>query len=214
VGFASAYRELHAMKALGLVTSERADGAEVFRANDSHPLADALRQLVAAPTRLGDDDDARCVRGQLVALGAPLQADAEALSGTIDEAIVRGVHLAHRDPSVARALPVCLYRLRETLDPESLRRHAIRFGEKRALGFFLDLTTELSGDRRFAAWAKPLRDQRCTASRDFFHIGSQSRRHQRLAYEKTPRVARRWGLRMNTDVEAFRSMFRKFVHAA
>lgn len=213
VGFASAHRELRAMQATGLVVVERRDRALVYRANRSHPLADALRAVVAAPMlRPSDDTDARGVRGQLAALGAPLQHEAvEPPSGPVEETVARGVQLAHRDPDVARTLPVCLYRQREVLDPARLRQHAMRLGEKRSLGFFLALTAKLSGDHRFSAWAKLLRDRRCTAPRDFFYAASRSRRQHRLAEERTPPVARRWGWRMNMDLEAFRSTFDKFV---
>jgi hypothetical protein len=57
---------------------------------------------------------------------------------------------------------------------------------------------------------KPLRDRRYKAPRDFFYAASHSRRQRQLAEEKTPQVARRWRLRMNMDLDAFRSTFEKF----
>jgi hypothetical protein len=214
VGFASAYRELLAMHAQGLVTAERQGSAHVYRANRTHPLAGALHALVAAPAaRPPDDPAARRVRSQLAALGAPVQhegVDSHG-GGSTEETVVHGMHFAHRDPDVARSLPVCLYRQRDALDPVRLREHAIRLGEKRSLGFFLALTAELSGDRRFVAWTKPLRDRRWHAPRDFFYTASRSRRRRQLADERTPSVARRWGWRMNMDLDVFRATFEKFV---
>ena len=217
VGFASAYRELRAMQAAGLARAERQGAALVYRANQTHPLADALRIVITAEAPdPGEDSEARQLRSQLAALGAPLQHEAEGSPrGDVEEVVAQGVHLAHRDPDVARTLPVCLYQQRDTLDPARLRAHAVRLGEKRALGFFLDLTAELSGDRRFAQWTKPLRDRRLKVPRDFFYAASRSRRQRRLAEEKTPPPARRWRLRMNMDLDAFRSTFEKFApHAA
>jgi len=217
VGFASAYRELRAMQAAGLVVPQRQGAALVYRANRTHPLADALRKLVTAGVPgLGEDSEARQLRGELAALGAPLRHEVEGPPrGPAEEVVARGVQLAHRDPDVARTLPVCLYRQRDTLDPARLREHAVRLGEKRALGFFLDLTAQLSGDRRFTEWTTPLRDRRFKAPRDFFYAASRSRRQRRLAEEKTPPLARRWRLRMNMDLDAFRSTFEKFApHAA
>jgi hypothetical protein len=213
VGFASAYRELRAMKSQGLVVTERRGGAQVYRASRAHPLADALRAIVVAraPSPV-EDPEARQVRGQLAALGAPVQHEAvETPCEPVEATVVRGVQLARRDPDVARTLPVCLYRQRDALDPARLRQYAVQLGEKQALGFFLGLTAELSGDRRFARWMKPLRDRRCRAPRDFFHAAARSRRQRQLAEEKTPQVARRWRLRMNMDLDAFRSTFEKFV---
>jgi hypothetical protein len=217
VGFASAHRELRGMQEAGLTVVERGDSGLTYRANRAHPQSDAVRALVATPTQhVTAGPDARRLRAQLAALGAPLHHEAvEPSRGPVEETVVRGVHLAHRDPDVARTLPVCLYRQRSTLDPERLREHAARLGEKQALGFFLDLTAELSGDRRFAEWMKPLRDRRYRTSRDFFHRASRSRRQLQLAEEKTPEAGRRWRLRMNMDLDAFRSTFEKFVsHAA
>src|SRR5262245_8650680 len=67
VGFASAYRELRAMKAEGLAVTERRSGAQVYSANHGHPQADALRTLVAAPVSrpTSDPDEARRLRSQL-----------------------------------------------------------------------------------------------------------------------------------------------------
>lgn len=214
VGFASAYRELRAMQALGLVVTERKGGAEVYRANSSHPLADTLHNLVVAPVRSTEDQEVQRLRGQLKALGAPLRAQSEEYTGTLEETVVRGVSLAHRDPDVARTLPLCLYRQRHVLRADRLRYHALQLGEKRALGFFLDLTAALSGDNDLAKWTKLLRDRRCTASLDFFHNGSRSRLQRQIADDNTPLVARQWGFRMNMDMDTFRSTFEKFAHVA
>jgi hypothetical protein len=213
VGFATAHRTLQAMRAAGLVVAERRGHARVYRANRDHPLAAALRTLVTAPTTTpGDTPEARDVRGHLAALGAPVQAEPQPPTVSVEETVVRGVHLAHSDPDVARTLPVCLFRQRNTLDPMRLQAQAKQLGEKHSLGFFLDLTAQLSGDRRFATWARPLRDRRFTGPHSFFHAATvlRSRRAQHLAEERTPQVARRWGWRMNLDLEAFRSTFEKF----
>lgn len=214
VGFASAYRELRAMQALGVVVSERTGAAEVYRANRSHPLADTLHKLVVAPARSSEDLDTRRLRGQLKALGAPLQAQSEETPNALEETVVRGVSLAHRDPDVARTLPVCLYRQRHALSAKQLRHHALRLGEKRSLGFFLELTAALSGDKDLAKWTTLLRDRRYKAPHDFFYTASRSRLQQQSADDRTPIAARHWGFRMNMDMDAFRSTFEKFVDVA
>jgi len=212
VGFASAYRELRAMRSRELVSTRRERTAEIYSANTSHPLAETLRALASGTTRRVDDDEARRVRGHLKALGAPLLEDsAETPTGEVEEALVRGVRLAHRDPAVARTLPICLYLQRDALRVDRLKHHARQLGEKRALGFFLDLAHVLSNDARFAAWARPLHDRRCTAQQPFFHTASRSSLQRRAERESTPAVARRWGLLMNMDMDAFRTVFEKFV---
>lgn len=213
VGFASAYRELQAMQAQGLAEVERKGRAQVYRANSSHPQADAFRAVVAAEgSRTTTDPSARKLRGQLRALGAPLQAESpEPSPGPIEETVARGARLAHRDPDVARTLPVCLYVNRGTLDVGRLRQYARQFGEKRSLGFLLELTADLSGDEEFRAWASLLRDHRDKLPRDFFYSATRSRRGRRVSEERTPPAARRWHWRMNMDQDAFRSTFEKFV---
>jgi hypothetical protein len=203
------------MKTLGLVVSRREGKAEVFRANDSSPLAPLLRGLVKESARRVPpaDEASQRTRGELRALGAPLRS--EPVSPVeAEETVVRGVQLAHRDPTVARVLPVCLYRSRETLRMEVLERHARDLCEKRALGFFLDLTAQLSGDRRFGQWAKHLRDGRYGAEQDFFASAGRSRSERRLAARNTPTPARRWRLRLGMGLDAFASTFEKFANAS
>jgi hypothetical protein len=215
VGFASAYRELRAMQRLGLTTSERTSGVESFRANAAHPLADALRSLVAPMDATTNDEETDRTRGQLRALGAPLLAGApETIDGPVEEVLVRGAALAHRDPAVARSLPVCLFRARDRIDAGRLREVARRLSERHAVGFFLELTAGLSGDARLTDWSRALRDHRRRATQDFFFGPSASGLQRRLADERTPEVARRWGFRMNMDLESFRSLFERFVHVA
>lgn len=213
VGFASAYRELRAMQSLGLVLCDRTDGVELYRANPLHPLANALRALVRTPDHSETDEDRR-LRGQLKTLGAPLHELERSPETGVEETVVRGVRLAHRDPDVARTLPVCLFRQRDALNAETLRHYALHFGEKRSLGFFLDLTTLLSGDSRFADWTSQLRDRRCRASVDFFNRTPRSQLQRRVAEFRTFPLARKWGLRMNMDLDAFQSTFEKFSNAS
>jgi hypothetical protein len=214
VAFASAHRELRAMKKHGLVESERPGAAELFRANFDHPLARALKELLAArPRRFAPvSRDAEAVRARLMALGAPLLgSSAPSPPSDVETALVDGVKLAHRDPAVARSLPVCLWKLRGSLDRDRLVRLARRAGEKRALGFFLELTSQLAGDTRFVDWVKPLRDHRVTTVVDFFDTPG-SRGWDSLSELNTPEAARRWGYRMNLDETSFRSLFAKFTH--
>jgi hypothetical protein len=209
VAFASVHRELQAMKTLGLVVSAREAGAEAFRANQASPLAPALRDLVkrsavAAPP---SDRTSRRARGELRQLGAPLH-DAPVAVGEVERALVQGVQLAHRDATVARVLPVCFYRQRDAVRPEVLERRAREAGEKRAVGFFLDLTATLSEDRRFARWASRFRDRRYAVTQSFFPASRMA------ADPHMPAVARRWKLRLDMGLDTFASTFDKFAHAA
>lgn len=214
VGFANAYRELRAMAALDLVTTSRERGAEVYRANREHPLAASLQALVASPVRPTETKETRAVRGRLRTLGAPLHDRPVAvLADALEETVVLAVRLAHRDATVARTLPVCLYLQRDRLSAERLRHWALEYGEKPALGFFLDLTAELAHDERLREWTERLRDRRRTAPMDFFYAAPRSAEAKQQSEDKAPACARRWGFRMNMDLDAFRSTFERFAHA-
>jgi hypothetical protein len=212
VAFATAHAELKAMRQFGLVRVERDGRRDVYVANFEHPDGEALKTLLRgstsgwAPSKENDDD----VRGWLRAVGLPLRVpEAKAPAPSLSEVLVEGVRLARRDPTVARALPLGFWKQRGQLDADDLLEHVSRPEEKHALGFFLELTGQLGGDRRLKALAKKFKDKRLTAERDFFLLPPTASR-RKLAESRTPAVAKRWGFRMNMDTEAFASLFEKF----
>jgi hypothetical protein len=204
---------------------ERPGGAsEIFRANKTSPLAGALETLASHGARRGalataarkeapaEDDE---VRRRLRTLGAPLLVDAAPARGAppVEVTLAEAARLARRDATLARALPVALWRQREAIDWDRLRHEARRVGEKHALGFFVELTGELGGDARLADEAAPLRDKRVHKLHDFF-VGQKSAHERKLAELHTPAAARRWGFRMNQELESFVSTFQKAEDAA
>ncbi|MGE0454464.1 MAG: hypothetical protein AB7O37_20550 [Vicinamibacteria bacterium] len=127
--------------------------------------------LTAAPPVHGGADEQE-LRGQLAALGAPLGGPApKSRHLRAEEVLAQGLVLAHHSPTVARVLPVAFWRQRETLDYERLERAATQRDERQALGFYLELTGQLGGDRRLARRAGGLRDRRRTALRPDFSAG-------------------------------------------
>ena len=157
------------------------------------------------------------VQAWLAHLGAPLYGSTAVKAADVpppERVLAEALLLARRDATVARALPSGLYRTRKRLDFGLLRRLARERGQGRALGFFLELTAELSGDASLARQARPLAvdvRNRKRASQ-FFKLRSATER--RLAELKTPPVARRWGFRMNMSADSFASMFRKAARAS
>lgn len=213
VAFSQAHRELKRMRQLGLVRSDRESGRELFRANERHPYVKLLRELASADTSVSADDDevARTVRRRLKALGAPLNVElaGAASEQDVEAVLVEGARLARRDPTVARTLPLCFWQVRDSLQWKHLLDAAASAEEKHALGFFLDLTGELSEDARFGAWATMFRDRRMRAEREFFL--HPTRRSRALAEERTPAVARKWGFVMNMELQSFQDLFDKFA---
>jgi len=213
VSFASAYRELKLMEEFGLVSVHVEDGRELYAAASAHPDAELMRRLVATRSSSypPDDEAAATTRRRARALGAPLPVPAEPVADEErEQVVVDAVRLSRRDATLARVLPVVLWRQRHRLDRKHLKELARRAHEKHALGFLVALTAELSGDPSLDEWAEGLRDHRAKGVRPFFELPS-ARATRALADRRTPEVAARWGYRMDLDLDAFRSTFDKFA---
>lgn len=213
VSFATAHRELGSMRVEGLALSERVGAAVVYRANPGYLQSGLVRQLLkedeahATPLRVSDGEK---VRGWLAALGAPLvvsRPPEEPLPG-LEEVLAEGLVLAHRDPTVARALPVAFWRLRNRLQADRLVHAATRRNERQALGFFLELTGRLGGDPQWASLSDRLRDRRRSREQPFF-AGRKGHMAMALARKRTPPLALRWGYLMNMSLDTFASVFAK-----
>jgi hypothetical protein len=127
----------------------------------------------------------------------------------LEEVLAAALSCAHSDATVAGNLPIVLHR-NPTVNLDELRRVARLRSESQALGFFLELTDELSGQPRFSAQAKTLRDRRVRRMRNFFSPDGRFGPFEReLAEMNTPAVARRWHFLMNMPLDSFRSYFRK-----
>jgi len=217
VSFAAAHRELEAMRDEGLAQAERAGAALVYRANPRYREPGLVRRLLkgsaadSAPPRAPDGER---VRSWLAAAGAPLLVSqpARVRRPRLEEVLAEGLALSHRDATVARVLPLVLWRHRDRLDHGRLVRAATRRNEQQALGFFLELTGRLGGDLRFASLSEGLRDRRRSRARPYF-AGRQGRMALALARQKTPPLARRWGYLMNMGMDSFASVFAKHREA-
>jgi hypothetical protein len=157
------------------------------------------------------------VKAWLAHIGAPLYGSTAVMAADVprpERVLAEALPLARREAAVARALPVALYRTRKRLDFDLLRRMARERGQGRTLGFFLDLSAELSGDWALAREARPLAAEARFRKRasQFFKVLSATER--RLAELKTPPTARRWGFRMNMSADSFASMFSKAVRVS
>ena len=121
--------------------------------------------------------------------------------------LTEAMSLARQSATVARALPPTFWKVRRRLDFGRLLAEGRRRGRERELGFFLDLTSKLSGDPAFGAAARKLRVRPRRRPGQFFQ--PTTARERRLAELRTPDIARKWGFRMNMDMDSFESMFAK-----
>ncbi len=201
------------MREAGLACAQRVGAELVCCANDNHPRADLLRQLATAPEDRGvqDIDRDERVREWLARAGAPLgAADVRGPVPDVEESFAEALALSHRDPTVARVLPVVLWRQRHRLDFDRLRREATRRNEDQALGYFLELAGRLGNERGLVRAAAVLRDRRRRKERMFFS-GPHGPRALAATRRNTPSEARRWGFLMNMGLDSFRSTFDKFA---
>ena len=154
--------------------------------------------------------------GELAHYGAPLYGvlvgKGERVRGP-ETVLSDGVVMARESGTVARAMPCAFWACREKLDLPLLRHVCEERGQGRALGFFLDLTRELSGggslfeEQVSALRGRYARTPLLSRPEQFFR--PTTRRERALAELCTSDVARRWCFRMNMDLECFASMFRK-----
>jgi hypothetical protein len=217
VSFAAAHRELEAMRAEGLASSERVGPTLAYRANRTHPQSALVGRLLKEGTAAAGTPPAEAerVRGWLAAAGAPLLVShrVSARMPGLERVLAQALTLAHDDATVARVLPLVFWAQRDRLDTARLVREATRLNERQTLGFFLELTGRLARDHRFASLSNRLHDRRRSRVRPFF-----SRSHGRMALaaarRKTPRLARRWGYLMNMGLDSFASAFAKYTQVA
>jgi hypothetical protein len=173
-----------------------------------------LREFAHAPVaarsepKTSHDDE---VRGWLAAAGAPLgSAGPKTPAPDLEAALAEALVLSHRDATVARVLPLVLWRQRDRLDLTRLVGEASRRDERSTLGYFLELAGELGGDKALVKAARRLRDRRRTKVRPFF-VGPLGPHAAAAARRNTPKEALRWGYVMNMGLDSFKAVFDKFA---
>jgi hypothetical protein len=212
VAFAGAYKELKAMVESDLAKVEWSNGCKVFSANKTHPMAVVLRKLVnqseAGKNTLSEEKEK--LRENLAFLGLPVSARKTAPEPgvTVETLLVEAANLAQEDASVARSLPVLFHKVRDTLDFDFLKHESWKMGNKHRVGFFLELAGELGKDKRLTEAAGGFMDHRYKVPKQFFN--KQTRLSQQAAEMRTPKLARKWGWRMNMGLDAFASTYEKF----
>jgi len=221
IATSAADKEITAMEALGLVDVERKANARVVRANEASPFAAPLRALLKAEKAkhvVAKGPSVDQVRGWLRHYGAPLVVSATGKSAravpSLEETLIHGLRVSHSDAAVARTFPVLLWRNRDRLRFPDLVHGAHQAGQGRTLGFFLDLTAELTGDRRLAQLADELKDRRVRRETFFFDDAGNTLTGKELAEVNTPAVGRRWHFLMNMPLDSFETIFRKATGAA
>jgi hypothetical protein len=146
-------------------------------------------------------------RRTLVAYGAPLAAYLPRREMPLEEAVVRGLVAARRDPTLVRVLSVVLLKNAAQLDTTSLRRLAKTMRVESELGMMLNLADELGHERRLLEASKGLPPH--TGRPRYFPRPLGGAFGRALADKRTPPVAVTWGFRMNMSQEGLQAFVSK-----
>ena len=213
--YASVYDELEQLVNVDLVLKTKSGKSNLYSRNLQSEFAESLCNLVGElrfQTNLKQLDEQE-VEAHLFALGAPLGgARVTQKSLSLEEALVAGVMLAHKNSTVARVLPVVMAKNVSHFDFERLFFLARKEKVSRGLGFLLDLTGTLSSSRKLKKLALKLMDKRVKTRKPFFVLTSKKGKYALLLEEQnTPELAKKWHFSMNMGLDSFSSLYKKVI---
>ena len=195
--------EARCLASLGLLEVQRRGGVDEVRPQKGELLQALAAVLLALESKNDREDRERStVRGELVALGAPLLDPPTETGRPPEEILLDGLDLARSDATVLRVLPVVVMQQRLALDWNRLRDLARRRRLKAELGMLVSLTAELTGRRELLTEVEALRDRRRSRP-EYFHDSPLSHRARLLAKERTPASVREWNFLMNMELKTF-----------
>jgi hypothetical protein len=198
-------QEVRRLQAEGLARVTALGSSHLVAPNDEHPAAPALREVVRQD-RAAPPPDGR-LREALVAYGAPLaEVEPHAHSG-LEETVAAAASVARADATVLRVLPVVLQKNASAFDWANLSEMARRYNARAEVGMLLELTGRLCVLPELVARAASFRDRRRTARH--FLPEPKNDYERRLARQRTPAVARKWGFFMNMSEDSFRAVLEK-----
>ena len=129
-----------------------------------------------------------------------------------EELLVKAVHLSKKNAILLRVLPLLVKNLENELDEDHLVFWSKRLHVDRELGFVLELTAQLSGNKKFTKLAKKLKDKRWNKLNAFFEKEKDLTGFQaKLVEENTPKLAKKWFLKLNMGLDSFKSHYIKFA---
>ncbi|MBI5545690.1 MAG: hypothetical protein HY901_17520 [Deltaproteobacteria bacterium] len=196
--------EVRNLLGLGLVSVEAVRGADQVKPNLTHPAALHIQALLRIPANpVTEKAGQQELRETLAALGAPLAGEHPQEHMNLEDALVAGLQAARCDGTLLRVLPVVLAKNLDHLDWQALKQGARRRKLKAELGLLVELTADLLDRPELCRQVADLHDRRRRVPR--FYPVARSDYERRLAKERSPAVARRWGFLMNMSVESFRS---------
>ena len=211
--YATTHAEVAKLEAMGLLEKETSEGSSKYRMALSPAMREAFFLVFNLKSRDATVKSERDLRASLQELGAPLVLDVLPTfrsfpEQTLEETLVRASVQSKKDPSMARTLPLALFRNFDSLDPELLKYWATKLNAKQEVGMFLELSADLAKSPKLKKLSRNFKDKRVKETKDFFETSSPLMR--KLSERNTPEVARRWKFRMNMSMDSFQSTFDRF----
>lgn len=209
--YATTYELLHKMLSMGLVQKAQKGRATLFSSKLSSEQMNVFKALMGK-TDVGEEKSLT----EFSEMDLPLVGDFSELRNekakNVDELLVKTVLLAKKDSTLLRVLPLLVNRLGAKLNEQQLGYWSKQYHVDREVGFALDLTAKLSGEKRYSTLAKKLKDKRW--SKPSFFLKSEeglSGFRAKLVDENTPELAKKWFLKMNVGLDSFESIFAKYA---
>lgn len=208
--YATTYELLQKLEKMGVVEKTVQGRANLLVVKSSPPEVDLLKKLV----NVGDEKKRFADYEEM---DLPLVGNFEDLNNesaqSKEELLVKSVVLAKRKSSLLRTLPLLVVRLGVDLNVYQLMHWARQFHAERELGFVLELASQLSREKKFAGLARKFHDRRWSKEVAFLENEASLKGFQAKLVEKnTPKLAKKWHLKMNMGLDSFVSHYNKFVN--
>ncbi len=186
--------------------------AQVLTATEKSAIASHAARTRWSQPVLVIDTDSPSDHGELLSFVANYGTRVARLKAHPDlvDVALRAVDASRRDPSLARMLPVFLWRVRDQIDLAKLAAGAKKRKSAPALGYFLELTSSLRtwhAVKGVVARLRPFAHPRQPVF--FFHKTESNPFEAMVAKDRTPPEALRWGLLTGTPTDSFESYFQK-----
>lgn len=207
LSYSTTHEELQRMKSLNLVKMQRKGKATLY----SSALVEAEANVVASIFEKTKGHSKQTF--SFDDFNMPLLGDFSELQGEkveAEELLVKAVKLSKKNSSLLRALPLLFKKMGDGLESYQLAYWSKRYDANKEMGFVLDLTGQLTKNKKYSELAKKFRDKRWSKYDYYFERDNELKGFQALAVDgHTPELARKWYLKLNVGLDSFQSFYSK-----
>lgn len=216
LSYATTHEELHQMEKSGLVKKIVQGRSTIFSTSLSKTEQNVVNALFSESVFFQKNST---FQSQLLEFGLPYSGNSQDLGddpvADLEELVARASWKSKRNPTLARALPVMLYKVCPRLHQHRLMFWAHKYDVKKEVGFFIELTGVLSKNSKIKKMSRGFYDQRWSQADFLFEAEKDLQGFQaKLIEVNTPELAKRWFLKMNLGIDSFASLFAKFSKEA